>query len=444
MTAKDKRSSAGRDRGRVLEELRAREALVVSMVSAVRYLPWRSPIGPSRSVPCLRRLSEVQLHRATQAFGTGSPEALRAVVLSSLAYEWAEVEGGIPDAEGRMWASPIETQVQILRAAMSQVSGLDVPLSMIRSDIADVEDDIATTLAISSDDDSLVEVLEAIEEARSLRDAGLPIVSAPDFSAWESGVTTVLEWVRDIRSLRVPLVDAQLALLEVGAAHAASDPILREEREELEAFVTEIRSSVPSSGPLIPLERLSADIFSRTRADSAFDSAAAFRELFVRASSSRMDASERIAFLSQVEHERVNLHVDSGELEAGRSIADRSLERLLQLRGSEDLDPAALDDLIRTAMRDRILVSAFEGHEEALVEAFGQFSTWLHIGPDLGGYGGSDREDLVGDVIAFVAGARDQFHGVPGFDELHEDVRSRYPDHEFWGDPNGGSTGVTS
>jgi hypothetical protein len=434
MSSKARRSSAGRDRGRVLEELRAREALVVSMVAAVRYLPWRSPIGPSRSVPCMRRSSEVQLHRATEVFGPGSPEAIRAVVLSSFAYEWDEVQGGIPDAEGRMWERPIETQVRILRAAMSQVSGLDVPLSMVRSDIADIEDDIATTLAISSDDVSLAEVLEAIEEARSLRDESLPIVSAPDFSAWESGVTTVLEWVRDIRSLGVPLVDAQLAMLEVGAAEAASDPILREEREELEAFVTEIRSSVPSSGPSVPLERLSADIFSRTRADSAFDSAAAFRGLFARASSSRMDASERIAFLSQVEHERVNLHVDSGELEVARSISDRSLERLLQLRGSEDLDPAALDDLIRIAMRDRILVSAFEGNAEVLVEAFGQFSTWLHVGPDLGGYSGSDQEDLVGDVVAFVADSRDQLHGVPGFDELHEDVRSRYPDHEFWDD----------
>jgi hypothetical protein len=419
MSAEARRSSTGSGRGRVLQELRAREALVVSMVSTVDVLWWRSPFGPSRLMPWSRWACELQARRAAEEFGADSEEAIRAIALTSFAYRY--IEDGF-DEDGRIeWRVDGEQVAALIRESMSRASGLDVPLSLLRSDIATVESEIAWSLSYRIED---YDAVDAVVDARSLFESGVPAISETELDAWDAGVMTVAEWMRDIQERDAPLVDAQLALLAVHSSEMPTDPELQTEMQELAAFVDEVRATVPGSDLSTPVKLLLAEIVIRQLADSSFDSEAALKDLLMRAAASDLDAHERIIFLADVEESLIDLHLESGDLEAASVIAERTVGRLLQYRRSGELEPDAVDDVIRRVMEHRISIAQDQGAVETLIEACAQFFEWLHLGPELGGYGGSDQESHAETIVGIVEEFRDELHNVPGFQELYESVRS--------------------
>jgi hypothetical protein len=306
------------------------------------------------------------------------------------------------------------------------MSGLDVPLSLLNSDIATAEAQIAWSLSFPIED---YDAIDAVVDARTQGESRVPSITESHWDAWDAGVVTVAEWLRDIRYREAPLVDAQLALLAVHSSEACADPELRAEIEELEAFIDEVRLTVPGPAATASLKVLRAEIVIRQLADSEFDVEAALKDLLVRAAASDMSARERIVFLAEVEELLVELHFDAAELGKAGVIADRLIARVLEYRDSGEIDADVLDEVILRVMERRIAIAQDQGDLDALVEVCSQFFEWLHLESELGGYGGSDQERLASRIVVLVQEFRDELNNVPGFWELYESVRSVYSEN---------------
>lgn len=422
MSGEGRSSGDGSSSDRTTAELRAREAVVASMEAAQQNLLQIGPIHYSRRVALCLWLCDLQSLRASDAFGAESQEATRASVLAAFARrKWDEwVEMGYVD----LYESEEPPSVGI-RRAIARLSGLDVPLALLRPEIARFEDEIAYTLLYLNDDDS---VQPAVERVRSVLDDGIPAVNDADFAAWEAAVWLVSEWIDDIMRRTSPLIDAQIAMVDFLRAVRSSDPLLMSELERLEMYIEEVRSTVPGPEGSQSLESRQGHILTRLRADSAYEATGPLRALLVQAAAECMDDERRISFVWGVERELAELTRNSGNIEKALEIVNRSLTRLLDYQRAGSYSFPELSRLVLSDLEFRVELVGQLGDFEGLVLAVQEVFDWAHQASDSPELELWARESVVEKVLVFLESPPEPVRRLPVFEYLRDSVYTAYPD----------------
>jgi hypothetical protein len=411
-----RRHSDGDFRARIgLRELRARESLIVSMQDMRIF---DSPFGWTMFQDPLSRLAEFQKRRAELIFGVWSEEFARASLAAASAHDWLGQFGG----------RGVEDPYTQMRRAFAMLADQDQPLGLLHEDFVRMERSIAGSLLRGFREPwKQSEVQRVVGDALADNPHVLELVERTALAKWSRGINQVRDLMREMLNGQRPVVDAIRAMLEIHIADPLPDPELREEAEELNAYINEIRSQLPGRPDGSVLTYRCGRIELRKELDSAFEVETALHELLAAAEGPGVSDFERIEVNAQVELALAKRHVAVGDVASALDLSGQTLRRLVAYLDSEAQAYHGLYDIIPRIVQFRFSVLDWHGLDAELFTELRWALDWIWLAPDMSHIREMLEESgLEAEILLLLRDASEEMRESPGFDELIAEIRSVY------------------